>query len=412
MIYAEFNLYGITDVPYISTMVSIDSSYWQEWNVRLTDSSIDINFGNETRKLYYQEIEYINRPTCDSIKKKIQNTSKCASFLIIDYRKKATIGHGQTRFSSLFAGKASDISKLKYYLSSRLGLKKNYLLGSMTAEEIRLLFLLAIGEKSSEILLPIFDNNKELIQKSFQTLRKSEFVDEYASITEKGKKILADIKESDHKKIGANIKNNFAELSKHWDHLDKLPSAEGTSSIVWKNGKSSLFGHVFVEDLWKYLPIKDITKIQFENFKIYGFGLEIQTFSNSTIYVKNSDFSVIIALHVLLNKKEDIKTILLFWFYIMSSSDTKPLFKDLNFTEYDYDTAYRHFIDHDFLDMDDFELTNKGLGEIKKILSIIKHQFVNDDDNLDFSKFKRYEEIKALNIKKRVLGALMKKHSN
>ncbi len=88
MIYAEFNLYGITDVPYISTMVSIDSSYWQEWNVRLTDSSIDINFGNETRKLHYQEIEYINRPTCDSIKKKIQNTSKCASFLIIDYRGK------------------------------------------------------------------------------------------------------------------------------------------------------------------------------------------------------------------------------------------------------------------------------------------------------------------------------------
>ena len=56
------------------------------------------------------------------------------------------------------------------------------------------------------------------------------------------------------------------------------------------------------------------------------------------------------------------------------------------------------------------ELSNKGLGIIKsKLLERIKLHFVSEEKGIALKDFKRYEEIRAKNAKKRVLNALQSK---
>jgi hypothetical protein len=411
MIYGDFDLVGIADIPHISTMFSIDSSKWQEWKVQLTDSFIDIAASSSKMNIDFKSIQYVDRSLSQAIISRIQSTSRSGSFFIIDYKKKATVGKGDSLFSAVFAGHKSEVARFKNFVTSLLGLEKDSLVGNIKAEEIRLLFLLSTNVKKVEILVPIFDGNKDLLQKTFVALKSKELVDDYAGITEKGRDVLDKVKGIERREMGVNVDEKFSELSKYWNYLDSQSSSPSTNSVVWKTKNSSVFGHVVTEDLWEYLPVKDISEIQFEKFHGFGFGLMIQTNSNSNIYVRTADISVIVALHSVLNKKEDIRIRLMFYFYI-GCSDAKSVFSDLNLSEYDYETIFNYLLDNDFVNRDDMELSNKGLGIVKsKIQDGIAHSFAGDQKNIDLKAFKRYEEIRARNAKKKVLSALQSKHS-
>lgn len=412
MIYSDFDFIGIADIPHISTMFSIDSSKWENWKVQLSNSFIDIETSTSRMRIDLKSIEYVDRPLSQAVISRIKHTSRSGSFFIIDYKKKATLGDGDVLFSVVFAGRKLEVSRFRNFITSLLGLEKDSLIGSMKAEEIRLLFLLYTNVKKVELLIPIFDGDKDLLQKTFIDLKNKDLVDDYASLTDKGKEVLEKVKGIERKEMGKSVKENFGELNKYWSYLDNLSSVPGTNSIIWKTGNSSVFGHVFTKDLWEYLPVKDVYKTQLEKFNGNGFCLIVQTNSKSSIYVRSADLSVIIAMYAILDKKEDMRIRLMFYFYI-GCSDARLFFSDLDLSEHDYDTVYNYLIDNDFLNKDDLELSNKGLGVIKsKILEGIQLHFANDQKFVDTKKFMRYDEIRASNAKKRVLSALQSKHAD
>lgn len=411
MIYSDFDFVGIADIPHISAMFSIDSSKWQNWKVQLNDSFIGIDSKSGRATIDLKSIEYVNRPLSQAIISRIKYSSHSGSIFIIDYKKKATFGDGDVLFSAIFTGRKSEVTRFENFITSLLGIKTDSLVGSMKPEEIRLLFLLFTNVKKVEILIPIFDGNKDLLQKTFVILKNKKLVDDYASLTDKGKEVLEKVKGIERKEMGDSVENKFRELSKYWNYLDNSSAAPGTNSVIWKTANSSVLGHVVTEDLWEYLPIDQISETHFEKFQGYGFGFVVKTNSDSTIYIRSVDSSVIIALHAVLNKKEDIRIRLMFYFYI-GCTNAKSVFKDLNLSEYDYETIYTYLIDNDFLNEDGMELSDKGLGVIKsKIMEGIDLHFVTEEKGTELKSFKRYEEIRAKNAKQRVLNALQSKHA-
>ncbi|MEZ5334807.1 MAG: hypothetical protein R2741_06030 [Methanolobus sp.] len=183
MIYGEIDFLGIADIPRINTIFGIDNTLWTEWKIVLRDKEMEIQTESRSTWLSLDDILIVDRPLPHAILHKIQNSSRRSSVMVIDYKKEATIGIGEIVSSMIIAGKKSDVSNLKYMLMSLLGFRADPLIGTMKPEDIRLLCLLSSGLNSLDMLLPIFEGDEELINRTFAALKGKNLVDKYATLT-------------------------------------------------------------------------------------------------------------------------------------------------------------------------------------------------------------------------------------
>ncbi|MDW7733416.1 MAG: hypothetical protein SCH66_13445 [Methanolobus sp.] len=410
MIYGEMEFLGISDVPHISTMFYINPTKWVQWMVRLTDESLEIQTDDSITAIPLKDILFVDRPLSQAIASKVQNSSRHGAVMVIDYKKKATIGIGDILFSMIFAGKKTDVYNLKYLLMSLLGLKVDPLVGSMRAEDIRLLCLLASGVNKMDMLIPIFDGEEDLLYRAFAALKTKDLVDEYASLTPMGVEIVDKVRGVERKKMGLDVVDKFEELKKVWDCLDTLSTTHDTNRILWKCGDSSLCGNVSIADIMKYLPLKEIAKIKIEMGKNSSMNLVMHTTKDTNILLKSHDHSVIFALYGILNMNEDTQIRILFCLYLGYTSENEIL-HSLQMPSFKYDYHYQALLDKKLLDEQSRELTNKGLGLVyNKIVgdaSVLLHYHSLDHKS---GNFKRFEQIKKENAKKKVLNALQSKH--
>ncbi|AFV23103.1 hypothetical protein Mpsy_0894 [Methanolobus psychrophilus R15] len=412
MIYGEMEVLGIADVPHISTMFYLNTTKWIQWKIRINDENLEIQAEDSITEIPLKDIIFVDRSLSQAIINKIQNTSRHGAVIIIDYKKEASIGVGEVIFTTVLAGKKTDISNLKYLLMSLLGMKVDPLVGSMRAEEIRLLCLLASGVNKTDMLIPIFDGDEDLLYRTFAAVKAKELVDEYTVLTPLGVELVNKVKGIEKKKIGSDIITKFDELRKVWDYLDKLSLDCHTNKLLWKSGSSTLCGNVSTVDVIKYLPLKNISEMKIEMCdNCCGMGLVINTANDTSILLKSHDYSIIVAFYGLLSRDEDIQIRILFFFYVGYTAE-KDILDILQINSFEYERHYRQLVFKELVDEQVMELTSEGLNLIyKKIIGDVSVLLEHEPLEYNSDNFKRFEQIKMASAKRRVLATLQEKHS-
>jgi hypothetical protein len=414
MIYGEMEFLGIIDVPRISTMVYIDNTKWDDWIIRLSDEHLQIQIESSIKDICLEDILTVDRPLPYAILNKIQNSSKHGAVMVIDYKKPASLGVGDILCSMIFAGKKSDISNLKYMLTSLLGIKVDPLVGNMKPEDIRLLCLLASGVNNVDILVPIFDGDEELLNRTFSSLKKRELVDAYAALTPLGIELVDRVKGVEKKKLGSNIHDRFSELSKIWEYLDDIhPANEESVKIVSRWGKSMQCGNVLIADIKTLLLVTGIEKIDMEMCKNFSsIDLTIYYGTSFDVTLRSRDYSIMIALYGILNEKEDKAIRILFCFYLGYTYEP-DVFAMIHIHQDEYVEHCKSLAFDDLIDWYSKELTNAGLDLVhKKIKGDMSVIFDGSCLNYTNDNFKKIETTKKECAKKRVLNTLQKIHGS
>jgi hypothetical protein len=291
-------------------------------------------------------------------------------------------------------------------------MKVDPLVGNMRAEEIRLLCLLASGVNKTDILIPIFDGDEEMLHRAFAAIKAKELVDEYAALTPLGVELVNKVKGIEKKKMGSDVNTKFDELRKVWDYLDKLSLDRDTHKLLWKSGDSTLCGNVSTADIMKYLPIKDISEIKIEMYdNSCGMGLVMNTANDTSILLKSHDYSIIVAYYGILNGNEDIQIRILFCFYLGHTAE-KDILNVLQISSLEYERHYQQLEYKGFVNEQLMELTNEGLNLVyKKIIGDVSVLLEYEPSDCNSDNFKRFEQIKIASAKRRVLAALHEKHA-
>lgn len=428
MIFAEYSFLSIVDIPHISTIFYVDASQWKIRNIQLTDDKIILKVNNESdsKTIMLKDIESVNRPLSPALSNKIKNSSRHGSFLLIDYKREAKIGNGEILSTLILAGKKTEISSFRYFFQSILGEKIDPLLASVRPEDIRLLVLLDININKVDVLIPIFNGDKELLQKSFSALKSKNMVDDYAQITQKGRELLEKVKGIERKKMGMKVNDKFREISSYWQRLDQFPDVPGTSKIVWKLDESSLSGNVLTKHISKYIPLNQINEANIGLCNESMLGLLMEDSNKANIFFRSSDFSVVLTVHEIIeinskdNKSCDVNlskkskrpfSVLLCHF--LGIKDKKEILNCLTINESELSYYHQWFFDKNLIDPIDMELTDEGLNHVFHRLAekcpVLLDMEVADVKTKNFN---RYEQVKMINSKKRVMTMLKKKHTS
>lgn len=405
MLYYEGELLVAIDVPYVSTTFAIEKPTWVKCNVILTRESLEIKLPNGLFTIPFTTIELINRALPHSVINSIQFTSKYSSFIVIDYRKNATIGYEDILFSTLLAGNQTEIYKLRYFLMAILGLQVDPLLRNLNVEEARLLSLLDDNIRNVEQLTAIFDENKDLLYRTFYALVSKSLVDERATLTSAGISIINKVKGINEVKKSneTELNEKIDEIIKLWDDSDKSIIIDNKNKVYLKYGESTLSGSVLTEDMWRCLPLKEIKETKIEDLKESGLGLVMFTINDSTIFLRAYDDSVIFSLKGLLDKKEDIQMRILYCLYLGIVEETSIL-NILDIKAHTFLEQYRLMENMGIID--NMIISNKGLDLIQKMIKgyctvLLIYKDVST---------RRLEQMRMANTKKVVMDKLKQKH--
>jgi hypothetical protein len=404
------DFYGISGIPQISAIYHVDSSKWGECKARLTDENLEIRTSSKVSLIPLKQIEFVDRPLSLLVASRIKSSTKHGYFLMIDYKQKATIGNGNILFSLVLAGKKEDVSAFKYFLISLLGSESDPVVGNLMAEELRLLFLFAAGINKADVILPLFDGDSALLQKTFSDLKMKDMVDDYALLTSLGRDAVEKIKGSDRKRNSSDMDSQFDELSGNGAFVDEHSSTPVENKVLWKHGNSSLSGSIATEDLWKYLDIRQISKTELKKITGTGLGMLMHTFDRTTISFASHDSSVVLALYGILNKREDSQIRILFTFYLGYETNRNVL-EYLELSEHDFAHHCNQLARKGILDEYCKGITGKGLDLLyKKLIGDASVLLEHDSAEDQLGEFDRLDQMKKLSAKKRVLRALQDKH--
>lgn len=405
MLYYEGELLVAIDVPYVSTTFAIEKPMWVKCSVKLRKEGLEIKLPNEIFTIPHTTIELVNRALPHSVINVIQFTSKYSAFIAIDYRKNATIGYENILFSTLLAGNQTEIYKLRYFLMTILGLQTDPLLRDLNIEEARLLSLLDDNIRNVEQLAAIFDENKDLLYRTFYVLVSKSFVDERANLTPAGISILNkikginEVKKSDETKLNEKID----EIVKLWDDSEKSIIMDNKNKVYLKYGESTLSGSILTEDMWRCLPLKEIKETKIEDLKESGLGLVMFTINDSTIFLRTYDDSVIFTLKGLLDKKEDIQMRILYCLYLGIVEESSIL-SILDIKAHTFLEQYQLMENMEIIN--NMTISNKGLELIHKMIKgyctvLLIYKDVST---------RRLEQMRMVNTKKVVMDKLKQKH--
>jgi hypothetical protein len=403
MLYYEGELLISIDVPYVSTTFAIEKFRWDKCNVKLTKEGLKIKLTNEIFTIPFTSIELINRALPHSVINSIQFSSKYSFFIIIDHRKNATIGYEDILFSTILAGNQTEIYKLGYFLMTILGLQVNPLLKEFTIEEVRLLSLLNDEVRDVEQLTAIFDENKDLLYRTFNALVSKSLVDNHAILTSTGLNIINKLKGINEVKKSNETELNESTVVKLWDDYDKSIIRDNKNKVYLKCGNSTLSGNVLTEDMWRCLPLKDINETKIENLNESGIGLIMYTTYNLTIFLRAYDDSVIFTLKGLLDQKEDIQMRILYCLYLGITEETSIL-NMLDIKAETFLELCKHMEHIDIIS--NMNITNKGLDIIHKMIKDYGTVLLIYKD----LSIRRLEQMRMDNTKKVVMDKLKQKH--
>ena len=413
MIYSDYEFLGILDIPHISTMFNVDSSLFKKMEVKVTDRSIEIKTDNNKRTIYLKQINIVDRSLSNAIINKIASVTRNSSYTTIDYKTESFIGYGEVQCSMVLTGKKTEISSFKYFLKSVLGIKVDPLIGSMKPEETRLLLLLGMDINKVDVLLPIFDNDMVLLKKTFLSLKSKDLIDEYSSLTHSGHEVVAKIKgeENKEKQLGADTNSNFSHIAKYWDTYNTHNIA-GTNKVVWEYDNSSMSGNIVTEDIHKYIHFDEITSCEINLYNKSYLYLSIKNRDTSKIFITSTDFSSILAIYRILDENTADSTRLLLSIYI-GLIEKRKIKNYLNLSEARINYCYQILLEEKRLDENCIELTDEGLKNIKEKLQDDIYNMLNfEPSEISFNHFKRYEQLKSQNAKRRIIKALQRKHQN
>ncbi|WP_292468960.1 hypothetical protein [Methanolobus sp.] len=412
MIYGEMDFLGIIDIPRINTMFCINNARWNQWKVTLNDEYLEIQTSCNILTIKFEDILIVDRILPQAILSKIQNSSKYSSVIAIDYKKDATFGTGKVVDSMILAGKKSNIFNLKYLLMSLLGVKADPLIGNMNPQDIRLLFLLASGINSMEMLLPICDGNQELINKTFASLKTKKLVDEYATVTSLGTEMIDRMKGIEKKNLGSNVLEDYEDVSTMWNCLDTMKVGnEETIRTMWKCGGSALYGDLAIEDIKRFISCTFIKEIRLKNPENTStMDLDMTITDGSKILLRSRDYSILIALYGILNKEEDIQIRILFCFYLGYTIEPDVL-RLLDIPLPLYENHFKILASSSLINVDSKELTNAGVNLVsKKIIGDVSVLFKWVSFEYKAENFKRIENSRMACAKKKVLDILQNKY--
>ncbi|WP_370572924.1 hypothetical protein [Methanomethylovorans sp.] len=405
MLYYEGELLVAIDVPYVSTTFAIEKPTWGKCNVKLTREGLEIKLPTEIFTIPFTTIELINRALPHSVMNNIQFTSKYSSFIVIDHKKNATIGYEDILFSTLLAGNQTEIYKLRYFLMAILGLQVDPLLKDLNVEEARLLSLLDDNVRNVEQLTAIFDENKDLLYRTFYALVSKSLVDDRATLTPSGLSIINKVKGINEVKKSneTELNEKIDEVVKLWDDSDRSIIVDNKNKVYLKYDESTLSGSVLTEDMWRCLPIKDIKEAKIEDLRESGLGLIMFTMYDSTIFLRAYDDSVIFTLKGLLDKKEDIQMRILYCLYLGIVEETSIL-SILDIKPHTFLEQYQQMEKMGVLD--NRIISNKGLDLIRKMIKgyctvLLIYKDVST---------RRLEQMRMDNTKKVVMDKLKQKH--
>lgn len=405
MLYYEGELLVAIDVPYVSTTFAIEKPTWIKCNVKLTKDGLEIKLANETINIPFNTIELINRALPHSVINSVQFSSRYSFFIVIDHRKNATIGYEDILFSTLLAGNQTEICKLKYFLMAILGLQIDPLLKDLKVEEARLLSLLDENIRNVEQLTAIFDENKDLLYRTFYLLVSKSLVDDRGALTSKGSAMIDKIKcvNEPKKSTESELNEKIDEVVKLWDDTERSLIVDNKNKVYLKYGESTLSGSVLTEDIWRCLPLKDIKETKIEDLRESGLGLVMFTIYDSSIFLRAYDDSVIFTLKGMLDKKEDIQFRILFCLYLGIVEENSIL----SMLDIKAHTILEHYQQMEKKELiSNMIISNKGLDLIsKKIKDYCTILMIYKDVST-----RRLDQMRMDNTKKVVIDKLKQKH--
>ena len=282
----EFEVAYLFDAPQILPRTwDKQTSGWHKEIVSFSPSDIWLPVEGSWDIIPIKTIELVGRKLPASSVNQIQRSTGYSNVLVIDYMKQSSFASSLVNTTLIFAGHADNIRQIRSYLLTILGFSVDAERGNLTPEEMRLLVLLESGIRDVDILLPIFANNKILLQHAFTVLTKREMCDEYARVTQIGHEYVEEVKGKGQGNLGGNIENEIRALHRRWGHVDLQKPDKSMCKIVWKYNDSILTGRINLRDFWNFAHPEIVSHVQLKEAERGILNLIVGTSSGSSITI-------------------------------------------------------------------------------------------------------------------------------
>ncbi|WP_135612373.1 hypothetical protein [Methanococcoides sp. AM1] len=345
------------DLPQVINSMNTQVFSWEHGVVNFTDNEIWFPTETSWKVIPFQSIEAVGSDISPAVINDIRKESGYFDELMVNYKKSSLFGSSHIRHSMILAGNPQDLAQIKDHLIEKIGLRINTNFEGLKEEEIKLLSLLATGTKDINSYLPLISEDKNVLQRAFDTLKRRDMVNESARITQQGQYYLEKTKGIS----STNIENPI--------HFELEPEIEAETQIVSnsldpkdtmvqftkKYEYSFTSGSVFLEDLWRYIMVPEIKDIGLKVSNINKPYIHIQTRSGTLIDIECENSQVILALEKIFNAKENIQIRLLTSLYLGIRED--------------YNIANTLYFEPDYLNSQLNELIDNRLIESDKTLS-------------------------------------------
>lgn len=376
----EVEISYVIDLPQVINSMNSQVFSWDHGVVNFTENEIWFPADSSWKVIPFKSIEAVGIDISPAFINDIRKESGYLDELIVNYKKSSFFGSSYIKHSMIFAGKPQDLAAIKDHLIERIGFRANTNFEGLKEEEIKLLSLLATGTKQTNTFLPLISEDRNILQRAFETLKRRNLVDESARITQQGQYYLEKTKGISNSEIEMIIPFEL-EPEAH-TVPDALNPKDAMVQFTKKYEYSFTSGSVFLEDLWHYVMVPEIKDMGLKVSNINKPYLHIQTRSGTSIHIESENSQIILALERIFDVKEDVQTRLLFCLYLGIRGE--------------YDTANTLYFEPEKLDSQLNELVVKRLIETDRTLSnegfeTIRH-ILNFERRVDLEGFKKISE--------------------
>lgn len=282
----EFEVAYLFDAPQmLPRTLDKQTGGWHKEIVSFSPSDIWLPVKGSWDIIPIKTIELVGRKLPASSVNQIQRSTGYSNVLVIDYMKQSSFASSLVNTTMIFAGRSDDIRQINSYLLTILGFSVDAERGNLTPEETRLLVLLESGMRDVDILLPIFANNKILLQHAFTVLTKREMCDEYARVTQIGHEYVEQVKGKGQGSLGGNIKKEMSALHRRWGHVDSQKPEKSMCKIVWKYNDSMLTGRIKLNEFWNFAHPEIVSYVQLKEAERGVLNIIVGTSSGSSITI-------------------------------------------------------------------------------------------------------------------------------
>ncbi|WP_445475868.1 hypothetical protein ACT9XH_03805 [Methanococcoides methylutens] len=345
------------DLPQVINSMNAQVFSWDHGVVNFTDNEIWFPTETSWKVIPFPSIEIVGSEISSAVINDIRKETGYFDELMVNYKKSSLFGSSHIKHSMIFAGNPQDLALIKDHLIEKIGFRANTNFEGLKEEEIKLLSLLATDTKDINAYLPLISEDRNILQRAFETLKRRDLVNESARITQQGQYYLEKTKGISNSSIGHSIP--FELEPKTQIETRTVPNGLNPKDTMVQFTKkyeySFTSGSVFLEDLWRYIMVPEIKDIGMKVSDINKPYLHMQTRSDTSIDIECENSQIIISLDRIYDAKEDIQKRLLTCLYLGIKND--------------YDIANTLYLEPEKLNSQLKELAIKRLIENDKTLS-------------------------------------------